>query len=84
LWNELAEREAFTLFCGYSTVQFGDPRSGSALRHICQLHLHVHVSPRDILGSFLPRRLRRSTHSRGKPSSTLTFAGFRCPVTGNR
>ena len=53
LWNELGEREPFTLLCGYSTVHFGDPRSGGALRQVCQLHSHVHVHQRDILGSFL-------------------------------
>ena len=53
LWNALGEREPFTLFCGYSPVHFGDRRSGSALRQICEAHSRVHVNPRDILSSFL-------------------------------
>ena len=53
LWNGLAETCAFTLFCGYSAVNFGDPRSAEALRRICQSHSHVRTHPRDPLGSFL-------------------------------
>jgi hypothetical protein len=53
LWNALAETCAFTLFCGYSAVNFGDPRSAEALRRICQSHSHVRTHPRDPLGSFL-------------------------------
>jgi hypothetical protein len=53
LWNELGEREPFTLFCGYSTVHFGDPRTGPALREICRTHNHVYTDPRDILSTFL-------------------------------
>jgi hypothetical protein len=53
LWNELGERESFTLFCSYSAVHFGDPRTTDALRAICRFHSHVRSSPVDILGSFL-------------------------------
>ena len=53
LWNGLAQREPFVLFCGYSASTFGDPRSRAALRRICDAHEHVHTSPTDLLGSFL-------------------------------
>jgi hypothetical protein len=53
LWNELGARESFTLFCGYSSVNFGDPRTAETLRSICRSHSHVRSNPRDILGSFL-------------------------------
>jgi hypothetical protein len=53
LWNELGERVSFTLFCGYSAVHFGDPRTADALLAICRSHSHVRSNPADILGSFL-------------------------------
>ena len=52
-WNALGERESFKLFCGYSAVNFGDPRTAEALRAICRSHTHVRSNPRDALGSFL-------------------------------
>jgi hypothetical protein len=52
-WNELVVAVPFKLFCGYSSVHFGDPRSAASLRAICAAHARVHASPRDILGSFL-------------------------------
>jgi hypothetical protein len=55
LWNELGERQSLTLFCGYSAVNFGDPRTAEALRRICDSHSHVRSNPRDLLGSFLLR-----------------------------
>jgi hypothetical protein len=59
LWNGLAEREPFVLFCGYSASTFGDPRSRAALRRICAAHEHVHTNPDDLLGSFLIDASRR-------------------------
>lgn len=53
LWNELGERESFTLFCGYSAAHFGDPRTAEALRSICHAHSRVRSDPRDVLGTFL-------------------------------
>ncbi len=67
LWNALGEREPFRLFCGYSTAHFGNPRSGGALRQICQTHSHVRTSPRDILSSFLLDASARS-HAAGLKS----------------
>jgi hypothetical protein len=53
LWNELGEREPFTLLCGYSAVHFGDARSADALRLICRSHSHVRSNPHDTLGTYL-------------------------------
>jgi hypothetical protein len=53
LWNDLAARHSFTLFCGYSAEHFGNPRYAESLRRICALHSHVRCDSRDILGSFL-------------------------------
>ena len=31
LWNALGKREPFTLFCGYSSAHFGDPKTAAIL-----------------------------------------------------
>jgi hypothetical protein len=48
----------FTLFCGYSAVHFGDPRSAAALQAICRAHTHVRASSDDDLGAFLMSEAR--------------------------
>ena len=53
LWNLLGHRECFTLFCGYASGHFGDPRTAEALAGICAAHDHVHRKPDDILAEFL-------------------------------
>jgi hypothetical protein len=53
LWNLLGERECFTLFCGYASGHFGDPRAAKALAGICAAHDRVHRKPDDILAEFL-------------------------------
>jgi len=53
LWNSLQRQEAFTLFCGYSAVNFGNPATAEALRQICQSHSHIRSHPRDMLATFL-------------------------------
>jgi len=53
LWNGLAERESFTLFCGYSAEHFGDPRTADSFRSICRAHSCLRLDPRDVLSSFL-------------------------------
>ena len=55
LWNELHARMPFTLFCGYSSENFGDPLTAGSLRSICRSHSHVRSNPNDLLGSFLLR-----------------------------
>jgi hypothetical protein len=56
LWNRLNEREPFTLFCGYSSAHFADPRSAGVLRAICRSHSHVHSGPDDLLAASLVDR----------------------------
>ena len=53
LWNQLGQRECFTLFCGYASGHFGDPRAAKALAGICAAHDCVHRKPEDILAEFL-------------------------------
>ena len=53
LWNELAERVSFTLFCGYSAAHFGHPSQAHSLHAICRAHSCVRVDPRDLLSAFL-------------------------------
>lgn len=53
LWNDLGRRECFSLFCGYASGHFGDPRTAGALGHICRAHSQVHRKADDILAEFL-------------------------------
>ena len=53
IWNVLGQRECFTLFCGYASGHFGDPRTASSLAAICSTHDHVHRKATDILAEFL-------------------------------
>ena len=62
LWNGIAQRTPFDLFCGYTSAHFGDHRSAAALRAICDLHVHVHTSAADELGTFLAAQARTATH----------------------
>jgi len=55
LWNDLQTRMSFTLFCGYSSENFGDPLTAGSLRSICRSHCHSISHPNDLLGSFLLR-----------------------------
>ena len=60
LWNELMASVSFDLFCGYSAVNFGNPRAADALRLICAAHTHLRANPRDLLATFLLRSGRRA------------------------
>jgi hypothetical protein len=53
MWNLLGQRECFTLFCGYASGHFGDPRAAKALAGICASHDRVHRKRDDILAEFL-------------------------------
>ena len=53
LWNVLGQRECFTVFCGYASGHFGDPRTAEALAGICAAHDCVHRKSEDILAEFL-------------------------------
>jgi hypothetical protein len=53
LWNRLGRRESFTLFCGYASGHFGDPKTAACLNAICAAHGHVHRKKEDLLAEFL-------------------------------
>lgn len=53
LWNDIAWPDRMTLFCGYSSVNFGDPATAAHLRGMCGLHARVRTDTHDILASFL-------------------------------
>jgi MEDS: MEthanogen/methylotroph, DcmR Sensory domain len=69
LWNELGAREPFTLLCGYSAVNFSDPRNADALRSICRSHSHVRSNPHDTLGTYLleANDVHASSQHQGSP-----------------
>jgi hypothetical protein len=53
LWNDLGRRESYTLFCGYASGHFGDPKTARALQEICDAHSHLHRRKDDLLAEFL-------------------------------
>jgi hypothetical protein len=53
LWNALGLRQSYTLFCGYASGHFGDPRTARVLADICALHSHLHRKPDDLLAEYL-------------------------------
>ena len=53
LWNALGRREPFTLFCGYASGHFGDPKSAEYLGKICEAHDRVHRKKDDLLAEYL-------------------------------
>lgn len=53
LWNALGRRESFTLFCGYASGHFGDPKTAPMLQAICAAHSHLHRKKDDLLAEFL-------------------------------
>jgi hypothetical protein len=53
LWNVLGGREWFTLFCGYASGHFGDPKAAKVLGEICGAHSHLHRKKDDLLAEFL-------------------------------
>jgi len=53
LWNQLAERESFTLLCGYASAHFGDARDAESLHRICRAHTAVREDAGDLLGTWL-------------------------------
>ena len=53
LWNALGRREYYTLFCGYASGHFGDPRTARMLAAICRSHSHLHRDAGDLLAEFL-------------------------------
>lgn len=53
LWNVLGRRESFTLFCGYASGHFGNPKTATTLADICASHGHLHRKKDDLLAEFL-------------------------------
>lgn len=53
LWNALGRRESFTLFCGYASGHFGDPKTARFLSDICDAHSHLHRKKDDLLAEYL-------------------------------
>ena len=56
LWSALGKREPFTLFCGYSSEHFGDPKTATILGKICETHDRVHRRKGDVLAELLLER----------------------------
>jgi hypothetical protein len=56
LWNELSEREPFTLLCGYSAAHFTGGHALPSLRAICGAHTRVQKHTSDLLGNWLISR----------------------------
>jgi hypothetical protein len=53
LWNDLGRRESYTLFCGYASGHFGNPKTAKMLADICAAHSHLHRKKDDLLAEFL-------------------------------
>jgi hypothetical protein len=53
LWNDLGQRESYTLFCGYASGHFGDPKTAKVLADICDSHGHLHRKRDDLLAEYL-------------------------------
>lgn len=68
LWNGIASRTPFELFCGYTSAHFGDHRSATALRAICDVHSHVHTAVADELGTFLTKHAQHAKAESNLPS----------------
>lgn len=52
-WNDLSSKCAFTLLCGYSSVNFADERTAARLHAVCCAHDHATAKPDDMLGAWL-------------------------------
>lgn len=53
LWNALGRRESYTLFCGYASGHFGDPKTARFLSDICDAHSQLHRKKDDLLAEYL-------------------------------
>ncbi|HEY6360373.1 MAG TPA: MEDS domain-containing protein [Vicinamibacterales bacterium] len=52
-WNDLRERQPFTLLCGYNAAHFTDALAMPALHTICNAHTRVQRNASDLLGNWL-------------------------------
>jgi hypothetical protein len=53
LWNELRDRQPFTLLCGYSAAHFTAAHALPALHAICGAHTRIQKNTSDLLGNWL-------------------------------
>lgn len=67
LWNSLATKTPFDLFCGYTSAHFGDQRTAQALKAICASHQCVHTGDQDDLGAFLVSQSANAPEDPGLP-----------------
>lgn len=58
LWEEVRQRFACTMLCGYSAAHFADAANAEALQRICRSHTGVRCESADILGRWLLRHDR--------------------------
>ena len=56
LWSALGKREPFTLFCGYLSAHFSDPKTATILGKICETHSRVHRKKGDPMAELLLER----------------------------
>ena len=63
LWNELGTMYSFSLLCGYTADHFGDPRTASMLRDICEAHDCAAAKPTDLLASWMLSGRRPRVHT---------------------
>jgi hypothetical protein len=56
LWNDLQERQPFTLLCGYNAAHFTAAQNLQALHCICNAHTRVQKNTSDLLGNWLVGR----------------------------
>lgn len=67
LWNGLAAKTPFDLFCGYTAAHFGDQRTAQALKAICGTHQCVHTGDANDLGTFLVAQSAHAPEDPGLP-----------------
>lgn len=69
LWNALGRRQSFTLFCGYASGHFGDPKTAKALGEICAAHSHLHRKADDLLAEYLLNQQDQTPSHDSTPNS---------------
>lgn len=68
LWNVLGRRESYTLFCGYASGHFGDPKTARILADICASHSHLHRKTDDLLAEYLLEQSDEKSSRHSTPS----------------
>jgi hypothetical protein len=63
LWEEIRQRFACTVLCGYSAAHFADAANAGALQRICRSHSDVRCESSDILGRWLLRHDRAAVNA---------------------